>query len=124
MSATPEYHLIYWPGIPGRGEYVRLALEAAGADYVDTPGAAEVVAALGADTDTPALAPPLLKHAGLVLAQTANILQYLGAQLALAPKDEASRARVNQVALTSLDLSDEAHNTQLVFARRKELVEG
>ena len=29
------YELYYWPGIQGRGEFVRLALEDAGADYVD-----------------------------------------------------------------------------------------
>jgi len=29
------YELYYWPGIQGRGEFVRLALEEAGADYVD-----------------------------------------------------------------------------------------
>ena len=29
------YQLHYWPGIQGRGEFVRLALEAAGAQYVD-----------------------------------------------------------------------------------------
>ena len=30
-----RYELHYWPTIQGRGEFVRLALEAAGADYVD-----------------------------------------------------------------------------------------
>src|ERR687895_15573 len=30
-----SYELYYWPGIPGRGEFVRLALEDAGAEYVD-----------------------------------------------------------------------------------------
>ncbi len=29
------YELFYWPGLQGRGEFVRLALEEAGADYVD-----------------------------------------------------------------------------------------
>jgi glutathione S-transferase len=29
------YELYYWPGIQGRGEFVRLALEEAGADYID-----------------------------------------------------------------------------------------
>ena len=29
------YELYYWPDIQGRGEFVRLALEEAGADYVD-----------------------------------------------------------------------------------------
>ena len=30
-----RYQLYYWPSIQGRGEFVRLALEEAGADYVD-----------------------------------------------------------------------------------------
>ena len=30
-----RYQLYYWPEIQGRGEFVRLALEEAGADYVD-----------------------------------------------------------------------------------------
>ena len=29
------YELYYWPSIQGRGEFVRLALEEAGANYVD-----------------------------------------------------------------------------------------
>ncbi|KAF3905673.1 hypothetical protein ABW21_db0208458 [Orbilia brochopaga] len=31
-----KYELLYWPGVPGRGEFVRLALEAAGVPYKDT----------------------------------------------------------------------------------------
>jgi len=30
-----RYELYYWAGIQGRGEFVRLALEEAGAEYVD-----------------------------------------------------------------------------------------
>lgn len=30
-----HYQLYYWPMIQGRGEYVRLALEDAGAGYTD-----------------------------------------------------------------------------------------
>ncbi len=36
-TARKPYELFYWPGIPGRGEYVRLALEEAGAPYIDVP---------------------------------------------------------------------------------------
>ena len=32
---TMRYELYYWPDIQGRGEFIRLALEAAGADYID-----------------------------------------------------------------------------------------
>ena len=30
-----RYELYYWPSIQGRGEFIRLTLEEAGADYVD-----------------------------------------------------------------------------------------
>src|SRR3984893_9115971 len=34
-SLPMAYEFYYWPGIQGRGEFVRLALEEAGADYID-----------------------------------------------------------------------------------------
>jgi glutathione S-transferase len=39
----------------------------------------------------PPFAPPFLKAGKLVIAQTANILFYLGRRLNLAPKTEANR---------------------------------
>ena len=95
------YRLYYWPGIPGRGEFVRLALEAAGADYVDVArlpeaqggGRDNLLAALQDPAQThPPFAPPFLKDGEAVIAQTANILHYLGPRLNLAPQDEAGRA--------------------------------
>ena len=34
-ASAAKYELYYWPSLQGRGEFVRLALEEAGADYVD-----------------------------------------------------------------------------------------
>ena len=34
-SAGDRYELLYWPGIQGRGEFVRLAFEDAGVPYED-----------------------------------------------------------------------------------------
>jgi glutathione S-transferase len=112
------YQLHYWPGIQGRGEFVRLALEAAGAPYVDVArlpasegGGAR---ALGHQLTTlapPPFAPPVLAADGLVIAQTANILLFLGARHDLAPADEAGRLWVNQLQLTLADLVDETHDT-------------
>jgi hypothetical protein len=34
-EAAMRYELYYWPTVQGRGEFVRLALEEAGADYID-----------------------------------------------------------------------------------------
>jgi len=114
------YQLYYWPGLPGRGEFVRLALEDAGADYDDVGrlperrggGAVAVEAALDAEGGPhPAFACPLLKSGRLWIAQTANILFYLGGRHGLAPRDAAGRLWVNQLQLTIADLVMEAHDT-------------
>ena len=97
-----KYHLYYWPHIPGRGEFVRLALEEAGAGYVDVgrlpeaegggrPGVARMLEP-AADGRTP-FAPPVLRAGKLLISQTANILQYLGPRLGLVPKAEAARLK-------------------------------
>ena len=111
------YELYYWPGIPGRGEFVRLALEEAGAKYVDvarTPRAGGVDAVLkfleSEDVTHPPFAPPFLKDGELVLGQTANILLYLGARLGLAPKAEAGRLWTHQLQLTITDFVQEIHD--------------
>ena len=115
-----RYELFYWPTIPGRGEFVRLALEQAGADYVDVarePEAAGMgVAALTrwlADESlaTPPYAPPFLKAGKRVIAQTANILLYLGARHGLAPRDEAGRLWAHQLQLTVTDFLVHIHDT-------------
>jgi hypothetical protein len=116
LQCAPD-HLTYWRGFPGRGEFIRLALEAGGASYVDTPGGNDEVVELikptfDAGPNPPPLAPPVLRCGDLLLAQTANILLFLGPRLRLVPEEERGRLHVNQLALTALDLSDEAHNTQ------------
>lgn len=108
------YELYYWPGIPGRGEFVRLALEYAGADYVDVArdrpsGMAELSRYLDGAA-TPPFAPPFLKHGDRLIGQTAAILFYLGDRLRLAPRDEAKRLWTHQIQLTIADLVAEAHN--------------
>jgi glutathione S-transferase len=124
MKAQPsaEYELYYWPSIQGRGELIRLAFEAAGVAYLDVArspeakgGGAKAIRAMlepdGAGEGPPPFAPPILKHGPLVLAQTANILFYLGPRLGLVPDDEPSRLRANQVQLTIADFISEAHDT-------------
>jgi glutathione S-transferase len=110
-----RYELYYWPGIQGRGEYVRLALEDAGADYVDVARGARGMAAMmkmmEAGRGTPPFAPPFLKAGKLVIGQTANILLYLGSRHGLAPKAEAGRLWVHQLQLTVTDLVLEIHDT-------------
>ena len=111
-----RYELYYWSSIQGRGEFVRLALEEAGADYVDVArqpgGEAEMMRLLdGKEIARPSFAPPFLKAGALLIGQTANILFYLGSQLGLAPAAEAGRVWAHQLQLTIADLVDEAHDT-------------
>jgi glutathione S-transferase len=111
-----RYELYYWPSIQGRGEFVRLALEDAGANYVDIARQPEGMAAMMRMIESRAekyapFAPPFLKAGKLVLAQTANILFYLGPRLALAPRSAADRLRAHQLELTIADWVAEAHDT-------------
>ena len=115
-----RYELYYWPGLQGRGEFVRLALEEAGADYVDvargaakeTGGMPALMKLLGGEgTATPPFAPPFLKAGKLVIGQTANILLYLGERHGLAPTSEAGRLWTHQLQLTVTDFVKEIHDT-------------
>ena len=121
-----KYELYYWPHIPGRGEFIRLALEHAGAEYVDVgrlpeaegggrPGVAKMLEP-AADGRTP-FAPPILKAGDIVISQTANILQFLGPRLDLAPKSEAGRLWTHQLQLVLSDLIVEAHDTHHPIAK-------
>lgn len=109
------YELFYWPNIQGRGEFVRLALEHAGAPYVDVAredGGMEALLALLEDPGAahPPFAPPVLRDGDLLIAQTAAILLHLGPRLNLAPADEAGRLWTHQIQLTLADLVAEAHD--------------
>jgi glutathione S-transferase len=110
------YELYYWAGIQGRGEFVRLALEEAAADYIDVarqPGGDTAMAQLmdGEAGGRPAFAPPFLKSGRLIIGQTANILLYLGERHRLAPAAEAGRLWTHQLQLTIADFVDEIHDT-------------
>ena len=111
-----RYELYYWAGIQGRGEFVRLALEEAGAEYVDVArqagGERAMMRLLGGDgAEHLPFAPPFLKAGQLIIGQTANILLYLGAHHGLAPADEAGRLWAHQLQLTIADFVDEVHDT-------------
>ena len=111
-----RYELYYWPTIQGRGEYIRLALEEAEADYVDVARGARGMAAMdrlmqGKGTKTPPFAPPFLVAGKQVIGQTANILFYQGARHGLAPKADSGRLWVHQLQLTVTDFVVEIHDT-------------
>jgi glutathione S-transferase len=96
-----RYELYYWPGIQGRGEFVRLALEESGARYLNKDPV----------ENSNVFAPPYLKAGELVIPQTANILLYLGPRLGVAPKSEAQRLRLHGLQLTIADWLVEVHDT-------------
>jgi glutathione S-transferase len=112
-----RYELHYWPTIQGRGEFVRLALEEAGVDYVDVArkGKSGMRAMKrwleGSRVARPPYAPPFLKAGKVVIGQTANILFYLGGRIGLAPKDEAGALWLHQLQLTIADLVTHIHDT-------------
>ena len=119
MTTQAPYELYYWPTIQGRGEPIRLAFEETGTPYVDVArkpeGEGGGTAAIkqfikGDQPGLIPLAPPFLRHGELVIAQTANILQYLAPRLGLVPEDEASRVRANQLMLTIMDMIVETHD--------------
>jgi len=111
-----RYELYYWSSIQGRGEFVRLALEEAGASYVDVArigsGESTMMELLGGKkVERPPFAPPFLKAGKLLIGQTANILLYLGARHGLAPAADAGRLWAHQLQLTVADLVQEVHDT-------------
>lgn len=112
-----QVELYYWPGIQGRGEFVRLLLEDAGAAYVDVArerkgGMAAMMRFLDAkEGGALPFAPPFVKVGNTVVSQTANILAFLAAHLGLGPKSEAQRAEMLQIQLTIADLVGEVHDT-------------
>jgi glutathione S-transferase len=112
-----RYELYYHPSIQGRGEFVRLALEEAGADYIDVArrgkrGMAAMQKFLaGKGTNHPPYAPPFLKAGSLVMAQTAMILHWLGPRLKLSPRDETTRLWLHQLQLTISDIVTHIHDT-------------
>ena len=111
-----RYELYYWPTIQGRGEFVRLALEDAGATYTDVcrgghSGVPTMLKMMEAKSGTPSFAPPFLKSGKLVIGQTANILFYLGNRHGLAPATEAGRLWIHELQLTIADFVSEVHDT-------------
>lgn len=135
QRTDPQYELLYHPGIPGRGEFIRLAFQASGVPYSDPAndnppdksgangyGIAQGVCSQEStgdkDGNPPVFSPPALRIPGagksgadLVIHQTPNILLYLGPKLGLVGEEEQDLYYVNQLALTALDLNNEAHDT-------------
>jgi glutathione S-transferase len=141
-TKTPTYELLYWPTIPGRGEFIRLIFEASGTSYVDVCNApssdgpkAGVKPLLDlinpkstgdADGNLPVLAPPAIKVPGegkdgkdLVICQTPNVVLYLAGRVGLEPEGEVERLGARQLMFAALDLTNEAHDTHHPLAVSK-----
>ena len=120
------YALYYWPFIPGRGEFVRLVLEEAAVPYDDVGrrpeddggGVPALMAQMqGHGAGIRPLAPPILMHGALRLAQMPVICAYLAARHGLVPDDEAQRVEAMQLQLTLVDLIAEIHDTHHPVAK-------
>jgi glutathione S-transferase len=110
------YELFYWPNIQGRGEFVRLAFEEAGVPYLDVAreprGMVAMRALLAKRGGSPApFAPPFIRTNGMLVAQTAVILDFIAPRIALVPRAEAKRVAAHQLQLTVMDLVTEVHDT-------------
>ncbi len=113
------YELFYWDGLQGRGEFVRLALEEAGAEYLDVArskkagmGMKAMMALMdGGTLAVPPFAPPFLRDGAVIVSHAANILLYLGPKLGLSPDDEAARHTLHGLQLTITDCVAEVHDT-------------
>jgi glutathione S-transferase len=113
------FQFYYWPTIQGRGEFVRLALEAAGAEYIDVTrqaksrggGVAAMMKIMDGTIERPPFAPPFIRAGDEIVAQTANILAWLGPQLKLVPADQSARRWAHQLQMTVSDFVDEIHDT-------------
>lgn len=138
QRTLPAFELLYHPTIPGRGEYIRLLLEATGTPYSDIAnekkdGYNAVLAAMDQDAtddghgNPVAFAPPMLRVPGagkdgkssLLIHQTPTILAYLGPLIGMAGEGEVDALHVSQIAHTALDLSNEVHDTHHPIAVAK-----
>lgn len=105
------FWLYYWPTIQGRGEFVRLALEDAGADYIDvgrTQGPAAVAEMINRGAH---FAPPVIENEYESISHVAHILAWLAHALNLAPSADRDFRRMVQLQLTVTDFLAEIHDT-------------
>ena len=113
------YELFYWPSIQGRGEFVRLALEEAGAAYVDVArerGPGRGVKALMAMLEGGTRRSRHSRRHSCATATSSSRMSPIssstsGRELGLAPDDEASRVFAHGLQLTITDFVSEVHDT-------------
>lgn len=107
-----SYELWYWPSIPGRGEFVRLALEAGGIEYRDMArekGAAALTADLESRNGIRPFAPPYLVHGDFAIAQVAHILAWLADRHDFGAGELEGDLELIMLQLTVTDMVAEVH---------------
>lgn len=105
--------LWYWPSIPGRGEFIRLALEAAEIDYNDMAreqGAEALIADLQGRSGIRPFAPPYIVDGDLCIGQTAHILAYLADRHDFGAGELETDLQLIQLQLDMTDIVAEVHN--------------
>ncbi len=106
--------LWYWPDIPGRGEFVRLFLEAGEIEYEDMArqqGAEALLADLAGREGIRPFAPPYIVDDEVVIGQTAHILTYLTDREGLGSGDLPTELKLIQLQLDLADFVEEVHST-------------
>jgi glutathione S-transferase len=107
-----SYQLWYWPNIPGRGEFVRLALEAAEVEYEDmarTKGAEALMEDLAQRQGFKPFAPPYLVDGDFCIAQTAHILAFLADRHDFGAGELEGDLQLIQLQLDISDIVAEVH---------------
>jgi len=108
-----SYDLWYWPGIEGRGEFIRLVLEGAGIPYRDCgreDGAEAMMRDMHARAGFKPFAPPYLVDGEFAIAQVAHILAWLTDKHGLGSGVLATDLHLIQLQLTVSDFVAELHN--------------
>lgn len=109
------YDLWYWPGLPGRGEFVRLFLELHGLSYRDC-GPDEGAEALMDDLKSrqgkvgEPYAPPYLADGDICVSQVAHILAYLSDKHGPTVEDKQLLFWLIQLQLDITDIVAEVHD--------------
>ena len=109
-----SYQLWYWPSIPGRGEFVRLFMEAGELEYTDMAreqSADALVEDMHAREGIQPFAPPYLVDEDVTIGQTALILLYLSDKEGLGSGDLATDLKLMQLQMDIADLVEEVHST-------------
>jgi len=105
--------LWYWPSIPGRGEFIRLPLEAAGVPYRDMArelGADALMEDMEKRQGHRPFAPPYIVDGGLVIGQVAHILTVLSDRHGFGAGELSRDLQLIQLQLDITDVVEEVHS--------------